>query len=123
MRLIKSNTSIDFVALGRYAVIVSAVVLLASIGSLLVGKLTFGIDFTGGTLIEVQAKQGEADIGNIRERLAQAGIADPQVQEFGTDREALIRIGSAGEVSDASQQSLVDNASQAIAADYDIRRT
>ena len=58
MRLIKSNTAIDFVALGRYAVIVSAVVLLASIGSLLVGKLTFGIDFTGGVVVHVAYPAG-----------------------------------------------------------------
>ncbi|MCE7029940.1 protein translocase subunit SecDF [Jiella avicenniae] len=123
LRLVPDVTRIPFMKVRLKIFALSMALCAASIVSLFAIGPNFGIDFTGGTLIEVQAKQGEADIGDIRERLSAAGIADPQVQEFGTNREALIRIGSAGEVSDASQQALVDTASQAVAADYDVRRT
>ncbi|MBP0614773.1 protein translocase subunit SecDF [Jiella mangrovi] len=123
LRLVPDVTRIPFMKVRLKIFGLSMALCVASIVSLFAIGPNFGIDFTGGTLIEVQAKQGSADVGDIRQRLSEAGIADPQVQEFGTDREALIRIGSSGEVSDASQQALVDTASQAISADYDIRRT
>ncbi|TFF18720.1 protein translocase subunit SecDF [Jiella endophytica] len=123
LRLVPEVTRIPFMKVRLKIFGLSMALCVASLASLFAIGPNFGIDFTGGTLIEVQAKQGQADIGDIRTRLGEAGIADPQVQEFGTDREALIRIGSAGDVSDASQQALVDKASGAIAADYDIRRT
>ncbi|ROO24092.1 protein translocase subunit SecF [Salinisphaera japonica] len=94
MRLIKSNTSIDFVALGRYAVIVSAVVLLASIGSLLVGKLTFGIDFTGGVVVHVAYPQ-EVELNDVRGALDDAGYTERTVQHFGSADTALIRLPAA----------------------------
>ena len=123
LRLVPEVTRIPFMKVRLQVFGVSMALCVASIVSLFAIGPNFGIDFTGGTLIEVQAKQGTADTGDIRQRLAQAGITDSQVQEFGTTREALIRIGSSGDVSDASQQMLVDNASAAISADYDIRRT
>ena len=123
LRLVPDVTRIPFMKVRLKIFGLSMALCVASIVSLFAIGPNFGIDFTGGTLIEVQAKQGEADIGDLRERLSAAGIADPQVQEFGTNREALIRIGSAGEVSDASQQTLVDTATQAVSADYDVRRT
>ncbi|MBO0905628.1 protein translocase subunit SecDF [Jiella sonneratiae] len=122
-RLVPEVTRIPFMKVRLKIFGLSMALCLASIVSLFAIGPNFGIDFTGGTLIEVQAKQGEADIGDLRSRLSAAGIADPQVQEFGTNREALIRIGSAGDVSDSSQQALVDTASKAVAADYDVRRT
>ena len=94
MRLIKSNTAIDFVALGRYAVIVSAVVLLASIGSLLVGKLTFGIDFTGGVVVHVAYPQ-EVELNDVRSALDDAGYTERTVQHFGSANTALIRLPAA----------------------------
>ena len=123
LRLVPDVTRIPFMKVRLKIFGLSMALCVASIISLFAIGPNFGIDFTGGTLIEVQAKQGEADIGNIRERLTAAGITDPQVQEFGTNREALIRIGTAGEASDTAQQALVDTATTAVSADYDIRRT
>jgi SecD/SecF fusion protein len=84
--------------------------------------LNFGIDFTGGTVIEVQAKSGTADVGDIRERLNAVGIVESQVQEFGSESEALIRVGTA-EGGDTAQTAIVQSAQEALAADYDFRRT
>ncbi|MCQ0987486.1 protein translocase subunit SecDF [Jiella marina] len=123
IRLVPEVTRIPFMKVRLKMFALSMAFCVASIISVVAVGPNFGIDFTGGTLVEVQAKEGAADIGDIRQRLGDAGIADPQVQEFGTEREALIRIGSSGEVSDASQQALVDTATEALTADYDIRRT
>lgn len=123
LRLVPDVTRIPFMKVRLQIFGLSMALCVASIVSLFAIGPNFGIDFTGGTLIEVQAKQGNADIGDLRERLGAAGIRDPQVQEFGTDREALIRIGTATETSDNAQQQLVDSATAAISADYDIRRT
>ncbi len=91
MELIGKNTHYDFLGKRRLAAIVSAVLILASLGTLLTKGLNFGIDFTGGTLIEV-AYPGTAELGSIRETLTEAGFADAQVQHFGTARDVLIRI-------------------------------
>ncbi|MBO0663432.1 protein translocase subunit SecDF [Jiella sp. MQZ9-1] len=123
LRLVPEVTKIPFMKVRLKIFGVSMALCIASIVSLFAIGPNFGIDFTGGTLIEVQAKQGAADTGDIRTQLTKAGIADPQVQEFGTQNEALIRIGAFGEVSDSSQQKLVDTASQALSQTYDIRRT
>ncbi|MGN8159187.1 protein translocase subunit SecF [Salinisphaera sp. RV14] len=102
MRLIKSNTSIDFIGKGRYAVIVSAIVLLVSCVSLGVGKLSFGIDFTGGVVVHVQYPH-EVSLNKVRSALSAAGYAQPTVQHFGSAETALIRLpASAGQKKAAS---------------------
>ena len=53
MRLIKSNTSIDFISFGKYAIVFSALLILVSFVSFSMEKLSFGVDFTGGVVIEV----------------------------------------------------------------------
>ncbi|MCB8836684.1 protein translocase subunit SecDF [Aurantimonas sp. VKM B-3413] len=123
VRLVPEVTRIPFMKVRLQMFGVSMALCLASIVALGAVGLNFGIDFTGGTLIEVQAKSGNADIGDIRQRLGAAGVADAQVQEFGTPQEALIRIGQQGADGDATQASLVTSAQQSLTADYDIRRT
>ncbi|WP_423823658.1 protein translocase subunit SecF [Salinisphaera sp. SPP-AMP-43] len=91
MRLIKSNTSIDFVGMARFAVIVSAVVLLISCASLAIGKLSFGIDFTGGVVVHVQYPQ-EANLNQVRTALDDAGYDQRTVQHFGSADAVLIRL-------------------------------
>ncbi|TIL64125.1 MAG: protein translocase subunit SecDF, partial [Mesorhizobium sp.] len=58
--------------------------------------MNYGIDFRGGSSIEVQAKGQQADIGDIRERLTGLELGEVQVQEFGSARDVLIRIGTQG---------------------------
>ncbi|MDA3920706.1 MAG: protein translocase subunit SecF [Salinisphaera sp.] len=91
MRLIKSNTSIDFVRLGRYAVWLSALVLLISVASLAIGKLTFGVDFTGGVVVHVQYPQ-EVNLNAVRSTLDKGGFNRPTVQHFGSAESVMIRL-------------------------------
>src|SRR5690606_15447076 len=96
---------------------------LASVAAVIFVGPNFGIDFTGGTLIEVRAKTGDADTGEIRERLLAAGIGEVQVQGFGDKTDALIRIGIEKGATEAEGNATVTKAQQTLTSDYDIRRT
>jgi len=91
MRILGKATQIDFMGRRKIAMLFSTLLILASLGSLFVRGLNFGIDFTGGTIIEV-AYPETADLGELRQVLADAGYPDAQVQHFGTSRDVLIRI-------------------------------
>lgn len=93
MRLIKPNTSIDFVHFGRYAVWLSAIVLLVACASLAMGKLSFGIDFTGGVVVHVQYPQ-EVDLNAVRDTLEQADFEDTTVQHFGSAESVMVRLSA-----------------------------
>jgi len=81
----------NFMGGRRIALACSAVLLIISIGSLFTRGLDFGIDFTGGVLLEVEYAV-EADLADIRSTLVQAGFETPLVQNFGTINDALIRL-------------------------------
>jgi len=82
---------IDFMALRKPALMLSTVLLLISIGSLAVNKLNVGIDFTGGSIIEVGYEQA-VELQPIRELLEGRGYDDAIVQHFGSANEVLIRL-------------------------------
>jgi preprotein translocase subunit SecF len=93
MRLIKEKTSIDFLGPTRrkIALTISTLLVIASFASLAVRGLEFGIDFTGGILLEVGYQQA-ADMQAIRGDLARDGYDDAQVQRFGADDVVLVRL-------------------------------
>ena len=93
MRLIKQKTSIDFLGPKRrkIALSLSALFVLVSIVSLATRGLEFGIDFTGGILLEVGYQQA-ANLEDIRGDLINEGYASAQVQRFGADNVVLVRL-------------------------------
>ena len=91
MHILSENLKIDFMGKRKYAVVLSAILIIGSFALLFTKGLSFGIDFTGGTLIEV-AYPETAGLGGIRDVLEEVGFGDAQVQHFGTSRDVLIRI-------------------------------
>ena len=84
----------DFMKLRNAAMMISAVLLIISIASIATRGLSLGLDFTGGTLLEVSYQQ-PADIQNIRSKLEVSGFSDATVQNFGSETEVLIRMAEA----------------------------
>jgi len=85
------NKEINFLGVRRIAMVLSGVLLLVSIGSLATRSLNFGIDFTGGILLEA-GYDGPADLRDVRSRLTAGGFGDAQVQNFGAASDVLIRV-------------------------------
>ncbi len=100
MELFKKTPSINFMSRRYVAIALSAAILLIAIGSLVIRGLNLGIDFTGGTIIEVGYPES-ADLISIRSELSGQGYDDAIVQHFGTTREVLIRVAPRGDVSNA----------------------
>lgn len=123
IRLVPEVTRIPFMKVRLKMFVLSLVLCAASIVAMFAIGPNFGIDFTGGTIIEVRAKSGEADVGDIRTRLNEAGITETQVQGFGVPTDALVRIGTTGEAGEGADNATVQAAQQALSTDYDIRRT
>jgi len=91
MELIHSNTHIDFLGRRKLAFGISGLLILISLGFLIFKGLNFGIDFTGGTLVEVKFRQAPA-IADVRKALTPVGYGAAIIQEFGTPEEILIRV-------------------------------
>src|SRR5206468_11888965 len=83
--------------------------------------LNFGIDFVGGTLIEVQSKSGAADLAKMRAALSGLGLGDVQLQEFGGPTDVLIRVAQqpGGE---QAQQVAINKVREALGGEVDYRR-
>ncbi len=93
MKIISKTTKIDFLSKPRrrIALAISAILVVASFVSLATRGLEFGIDFTGGILLEVGYPQA-ADLEKIRDNLSAEGFSDAQVQRFGRDTDVLVRL-------------------------------
>ena len=100
------TTNINFIGNRNIALIFSGVLMIISIGSLAVRGLQMGIDFTGGTLIEI-GYQKAADLTVLRNTLDEAGFSDATVQNFGTAKDVLIRLKPHEGVSSADLSSKV----------------
>lgn len=83
---------INFMGPRKLLAVFSAILLLASVASLAINGLRFGLDFTGGSLVEVGYEQA-ADLNAIRGQLTDAGFDDAVVQTFGASTDVLIRLG------------------------------
>ncbi len=121
VRLVPDDTRVSFMALRKYAFALSLVLSLASVALFVTVDMNYGIDFRGGSSIEVQAKGGQADIADIRDRLNALDLGEVQVQEFGSARDVLIRIGTQ-EGGDVAEQTAVEKVRTSLASDYEFRR-
>ncbi|HEY5790523.1 MAG TPA: protein translocase subunit SecF [Gammaproteobacteria bacterium] len=122
MEWFKKVTQIDFLGKRRIAYVLSLVLMLLAAGSLATRGLSFGIDFTGGTLVELGYPQA-VELDDVRQVLRDNGFASAVVQHFGSSRDVLIRLAPRAEVSSADLSSQVFRAlQQASGAAVDLRR-
>jgi preprotein translocase SecF subunit len=119
--LIPPDTKIDFVGQRAITWIVSAfltvvpLVLVATVG------LNMGIDFQGGTLIEIQTKESPANLAEIRSEISGLGLGEVQIQEFGAPNAVLIRIASLP--TEQEQQISIAKVKEALGDTVEYRRT
>ncbi len=123
MRWIKDRTNFDFLGPSRrrLALALSALVTIAAVVVIGLRGLDFGIDFTGGILLEVGYEEA-ADLDGIRQNLASAGFEDAQVQRFGADTDVLVRLPPQG---DAEPSAIREEFRRALSVDggeVDLRR-
>lgn len=91
MRLLPRKLEIDFMSRSRPAMVLSGILLVLSIGSLMGQGLNLGVDFEGGTLIEV-GYPAPVDLDEVRGRLEESGFDRAVVQHFGSSQDVLVRI-------------------------------
>jgi preprotein translocase subunit SecF len=121
LRIVPDDTKFDFMRFRRISFPMSAALSILAIVLYFTHGLNFGIDFQGGTLLEVQAKSGTADLQTMRTTLSALGLGEVQLQQFGGPADVLIRIAQqpGGET---AQQAAVEKVRGALGSDVDYRR-
>ena len=119
---IPDETSIRFMRMARIGFPISLVAMVLSMVLFFAVGLNYGIDFLGGTLIEVQSRAPAADLADIRSRLNALDLGEVEVQSFGAPSDVLIRI-QAQPGGDEAQQAVLAEVQQALGSeDYTYRR-
>ena len=113
------NFNIDFMSWRKIALSVSIILATVSILSLSLKQLNYGLDFTGGSLVELHYPN-EIEVGNIRQSLTNAGYEGAQVALFGSTQDVLIKLP--GSVSDTLGAEIIQVLRQESSEDIDLRR-
>lgn len=121
IRIVPDDTKFDFTRFRRISFPISALLTILAITLFFTHGLNFGIDFKGGTLLEVQAKSGQADIADMRGKLSGLQLGDVQLQQFGGPADVLIRLAQQPG-GDSAQQAAVQKVRTALGDSVDYRR-
>lgn len=117
MRLIKQKTNIDFMGRRKLALGLSTVLVIASLVILPTFGLNFGLDFTGGTEVEVRFQQAP-NVSEVRQSLSNAGMPDATVQRFGSSVDLLVRIPPFEGESESDAAEQATQVIEALTADF-----
>lgn len=121
LRLVPDDTNLPFMSWRRITFPLSGLLSLLAIVLFFAAGLNFGIDFRGGTLIEIQSKAASADLGAIRSTLGSLELGEVQLQRFGAPSDVLIRLAQQPGGEEA-QQAAVNKVKTALGDGYDYRR-
>ena len=119
-QFVRPDTKIDFVGQRTITWIVSALLTVVPIILIATVGLNYGIDFKGGTLIEVKTKAAQADLADIRTKISGLGVGEVQIQEFGAPNDVLIRISA--QPTEQEQQASIAKVKQALGDEVEYRR-
>ncbi|MBX9455702.1 MAG: protein translocase subunit SecDF [Rhizobium sp.] len=111
---------INFMRIRNWSFGITAALTVASIVGFATMGLNLGIDFTGGSMIELKAKQGDADLADIRSKLGDLGLGSAQVQGFGDPTNVMVRVQS--QEDETAEQGVVNKVRTALESDYEFRR-
>ena len=121
LRIVPDDTKFDFMRFRRLSFPLSALLSILAIAIYFNYGLKFGIDFIGGTLLEIQVKNGPADLGAMRTKLNDLNLGDVQLQQFGGPSDVVIRIPTQPG-GDEEQQQALGKVRGALGSDVDYRR-
>jgi preprotein translocase subunit SecF len=121
LRIVPDDTRFDFMRFRRISFPISAALSIAAILLYFFHGLNFGIDFVGGTLMEVQTKNGPADLASMRSTIGALHLGEVQLQQFGAPNDVLIRL-SEQPGGDAAQQVAVQKVRDALGSAVEYRR-
>ncbi len=121
LRIVPDDTKFDFMRFRRISFPMSALLSIIAVVLYFSHGLNFGIDFVGGTLMEVQSKSGPADLSKMRETVSGLGLGEVQLQQFGAPTDVLLRVAQqpGGE---GAQQVAVAKVRQALGDTVEYRR-
>ena len=122
IRWIKKDLKVDFLSVKNIATIMSVLAIISSLFFLFYKNLNFGIDFKGGTLIEIK-KDKELSIAEIRNQLSELNIGDIQIQTFGSDDIILIRIENSTNLTTNADMSSIELIRSSLGNNVIIQRT
>ena len=122
IRWIKKDLKINFLRVKNIATILSILAIISSLFFLVYKNLNFGIDFKGGTLIEIK-KDENLSIAEIRNQLSELNIGDIQIQTFGSDDIILIRIENSTNLDANADMSSIELIRSSLGNDVIIQRT
>ena len=108
LKLIKQNTNIQFLKYKKITLSISIIFCLISFFSLFINGLNFGIDFKGGSLIEVKSDES-INISDVRSKLSLLNLGDVQIQNFGSEKNVLVRVEASSSENNSSVLSMITN--------------
>ena len=117
IKLIPDHTKIDFIGSRYIGFAVTAIMIIGSIFLLATKGLNYGIDFTGGTLVEISTEK-TPELASLREDLNNLNLGEISIQEFGAPNNLLIRVPSQDSEDPAVQKAAVDTVKAEIEKDY-----
>ncbi|MCG7897613.1 MAG: protein translocase subunit SecF [Candidatus Thiodiazotropha lotti] len=121
MQILKKGTYLDLMGKRKLAIYFSSVLLLIALGAIIARGLNLGIDFTGGTLVEVKYPEA-IELAVVREALDKDGFSEAVVQHFGTPQEVLVRLAPQEGMESAELSDRAFRAMQGITSEAELRR-